>query len=147
MKDNRIRMPKSRCLDCGKLITAASRLDDDRSTPDPGDVAVCIDCGHIQAYADDLTLRPLTDDEMVEIAGDREIIDTVKAIKWANDARQGKITEVKPGVYRFVCMDCQHEINSLGSHPKFPICQLCRFIREFGDDMPEAEKQRLRERR
>jgi hypothetical protein len=49
--------------------------------PSPGDFTVCIYCGHIMAFADDLTLRELTGDEMHAIAGDPRIIRIQKARK------------------------------------------------------------------
>lgn len=89
------RTPPSKCLNCGKLITAGAPTPDfpddskpnpDDSKPNPGDVAVCLDCAHVHIYADDLTLRAPTDDEMVDIAGDPEMIRAVEAIGWANRA-------------------------------------------------------------
>jgi hypothetical protein len=44
------------------------------TAPDPGDVTVCIYCGHIMAYDDDLGLRELTPVEQLNIAGDERIL-------------------------------------------------------------------------
>jgi hypothetical protein len=48
--------------------------------PRPGDVTICIECGHIMAFDGDLGMRPLTDAEMIAVAGDRNIIMAQRAI-------------------------------------------------------------------
>ena len=47
--------------------------------PEPGDITICIHCGHLMAFADDMTVRPLTDNEMYDIAGDPRLIAFQKA--------------------------------------------------------------------
>jgi hypothetical protein len=47
---------------------------DHRSQPKPGHITVCIGCGHLMAFAEDMRLRNLTDAEMYEIAGDPRLI-------------------------------------------------------------------------
>jgi hypothetical protein len=73
-------IPVSHCLDCGEQLDAATHIGGDQHKPDPGDVSICVRCGHIMAFADDLTLRRLTDEEMKQVAGDRLIIKTRAAI-------------------------------------------------------------------
>jgi hypothetical protein len=68
----------SACLGCGKLLDASLGVGT-RSKPRTGAVTVCLDCGHLQAYDGKLQLRPLTETEMVEIAGDERIIAIQKA--------------------------------------------------------------------
>jgi hypothetical protein len=51
------------------------------STPGPGDITLCIYCGHIMAFADDLTLRELTNEEIYEVAGDERILKIQRARK------------------------------------------------------------------
>lgn len=76
------RTPVNRCLACGMKIDAATPTPDfpDSATPGPGDIALCLDCAHIMIYADDLTLREPTGEEIFEIAGDPDIIRAVDAI-------------------------------------------------------------------
>jgi len=62
------------CLNCGKAIDAAAPVEIGARPPQPGDIAICLGCAHIHIYADDLTLRQPRDDEMVEIAGDQDIL-------------------------------------------------------------------------
>ena len=83
LSEQKHRMPDNDCISCGKKMTGATGVDwDDR--PSPGDFAVCLYCGHLAAYADDLRLRPLTDDELHEIAGDERIIAMQKAREGVN---------------------------------------------------------------
>jgi hypothetical protein len=69
-----VRTPPSHCLDCHELIDAASSLFSKKKKPRPGDFTVCIECGHIMAFAGDLTLRELTSAEMHDVAGNRKIL-------------------------------------------------------------------------
>jgi hypothetical protein len=74
------------CLNCGHKIDAAAPTPDfpDASTPRPGDVAICLDCVHIHIYADDLTLRNPTEAELVDIAGDPDIVRAVERLGMFN---------------------------------------------------------------
>lgn len=81
------RTPVNHCLNCGKKIDAAAPTPDfPDSAPSPGDIALCLDCAHLHVFAEDLTLRAPTDDEMAEIAGDPDMIRAVKAIGAFNKA-------------------------------------------------------------
>jgi hypothetical protein len=66
------RAPECKCLECGKLIDAATGLNQSHR-PKPGDYAVCLGCGHVAAYTDGLTLRQLTADERDYVASDQKI--------------------------------------------------------------------------
>ena len=80
-------MPESACTSCGKLLTAVSVLDHEEPVlPSPGDFTVCITCGHIMGFNKDLSLRELTDAEMIEVAGN----DGILAIQWARVEAQKK---------------------------------------------------------
>jgi hypothetical protein len=68
----------SACLGCGKVLDASTGVGN-RAQPRAGAITVCLDCGHVQAYDGKLQLRPLTDEEMIDIAGDKRIA----AIQWA----------------------------------------------------------------
>ncbi len=58
-----------------KLDTAQfSDSDAEDVKPHEGAISVCFQCGHIHAFGPDLRFRPLTDAEIVEIAGDPEIV-------------------------------------------------------------------------
>jgi hypothetical protein len=69
------RVPATTCLGCGKPLDGATAVVVDEDTsPDPGDLTVCIYCGHLMAFGDDLQLRELTPEEQVYIAGDKRIL-------------------------------------------------------------------------
>jgi hypothetical protein len=67
-------MPPTACLGCGRKIDGATYVGEEDQAPDPDDITVCIYCGHIQAYAEDLSLRELTSVEQLSIAGDERIL-------------------------------------------------------------------------
>lgn len=86
-------MPKTQCLNCGHKLDAASAAQSKRHRPRPGNFSICIRCGHVMAFADDLTMRPLTDAEVVHIAGDKEMLRyqaAIGAARAARNARSGK---------------------------------------------------------
>lgn len=64
-------LPVVGCLNCGQKLECAS---DGDNSPNPGDVTVCLYCGHIMSFANDLRLRELTDAEVLAVAGDRRIL-------------------------------------------------------------------------
>lgn len=66
-------MPHGRCLACGHSFDAASCMTDD-AQPKPGDISICIECGYIMMFGTNLRVRELTASEMIEIAGNREIV-------------------------------------------------------------------------
>jgi hypothetical protein len=86
----RMRTPLSYCLDCQMLITAGSDVteNDNPRPPRPGDLAICLHCAHVMAYADDLTVRALTDAEAVEVAGDPDMVRAVNMIAAYNKREQ-----------------------------------------------------------
>lgn len=78
------RVKESQCLACKKKLDGAGQIirpDEPAVSPSPGDILVCLHCGHIMAYADDLTPRELTDEEMLDVAGDPAIVafNTIRA--------------------------------------------------------------------
>lgn len=81
------KLPESACLDCGKQLNGATAVDN-RQRPKPGNISLCLYCGHIMAFDDALRLRNLTDEEMIEIAGDPRIVDVQRARGLAMKAKQ-----------------------------------------------------------
>lgn len=67
------RTVESQCLNCGKLMDAATGAGHDHK-PTEGSIGICISCNHIMAYDADLKLRELNDEEIREIAGHPEIL-------------------------------------------------------------------------
>lgn len=69
--------PESRCLECGHKVNAGAAADGSGSLPGPNDVVVCLKCGAVMRYADEMTLRGMTDAEMDELTSDKEWMDEV----------------------------------------------------------------------
>jgi hypothetical protein len=65
----------SPCTNCGRVLDAASLVSADTIAPAPGDITVCTYCQHLMAYASDMTLRDLTDAEIVELAGNEDMLE------------------------------------------------------------------------
>lgn len=75
------RHTESPCLNCGKRIDAASVFgvgEDAVRPPGEGDITICLHCRHVMAYTADLTLRALTDEEVVDIAGDPRLVSSIE---------------------------------------------------------------------
>ena len=70
------RTQPSPCTNCGAINDAATSVDLDGVNPSPGDFALCIDCGHIMAYDEQMQLRNLTDADVIEIAGNQKLVQT-----------------------------------------------------------------------
>jgi hypothetical protein len=70
-----IKVPESKCLACGEKLNAATDATLFADTePTPGCLTICIHCGHLMAFDDDLKFRPLTDAEMQEAAGHPDVL-------------------------------------------------------------------------
>lgn len=63
----------SPCPSCGKSLNRCGSRSGERG-PQPGDLSVCLYCGHLSVYGDDVGLRELTDAEVVEVAGDADML-------------------------------------------------------------------------
>ena len=85
---NRLDTPAP-CLGCGKVLDAAAFVKH-AQTPEPGDISVCFYCGHIAAFANDLTFRELTDTEMHAVAGDADVlrVQSVRTAVWSKTVRR-----------------------------------------------------------
>jgi hypothetical protein len=75
--------PADKCSSCGYRFNATTDLTGD-AVPRPGDYSICIKCGHLMVFNDDLRLREPTDAEIVEVAGDPQMLDMQKAIALHN---------------------------------------------------------------
>jgi hypothetical protein len=76
-------LPPSPCTNCGKLVDSATALDGDH-VPKPGDVTICLDCRHLMVFADDMTVRNPTDDEV----RDPDILMHMKALERFDEWRK-----------------------------------------------------------
>ena len=82
------RVPGSACINCGKDIDAASPVSGGRG-PQPGDLSICLYCRHLMVYGDDLRVRNLTDEEAIEVAGDPELVLTMKMLGEFDNWKEG----------------------------------------------------------
>jgi hypothetical protein len=67
-----VKTPPTVCPKCGYVTDSLGQADGD-GVPRPGDVSLCLKCGHLTAFAEDLSLRELTDDERQAVAEDEDI--------------------------------------------------------------------------
>jgi hypothetical protein len=65
-----------RCPSCSRLVTVVN----DNAKPLPGDITICMYCGHAMTYGDDLGLRALTIEEMAAKARDERILAIERAL-------------------------------------------------------------------
>jgi endogenous inhibitor of DNA gyrase (YacG/DUF329 family) len=77
-------MPEMRCTNCGKSLDRAAGIDND-ARPEPGDASICIECGHLMTWGENMELRDPTTDEIIEFAGDPRIIVAQRARKLARE--------------------------------------------------------------
>lgn len=74
------------CLNCGKELDGVAQIDNapTEALPEPGDISFCMYCGHIMSFDENVKLRELTSDEMLEVAGDERILAASSARKLVN---------------------------------------------------------------
>jgi DNA-directed RNA polymerase subunit N (RpoN/RPB10) len=65
------------CLNCGKLLDSATGINDANAVA-PGCITICFSCGHVMAFDDNLMFRELTDEEVIEVAGDPRLVEFSK---------------------------------------------------------------------
>lgn len=68
-----ISVPEHFCLACNAKIDSVSNTTGDQK-PSEGDITICLPCGHIMAFNKDLTVRELTKQELIDIAGNQHLI-------------------------------------------------------------------------
>lgn len=78
-----MRMPACACLRCGYKFDSASSLENSTLSPSPGSLSVCLKCGAVAKYAEDLTVVPLTEQEADDLAADLETMNYLKRVTTA----------------------------------------------------------------
>ncbi len=61
------------CVNCGRLNDMATNVTADE-LPTEGDATICFHCGHLMVFNADLSLRDLTDDEIMKWAGHPDLV-------------------------------------------------------------------------
>lgn len=92
---------KQVCFSCGYNLHLTRAIGKD-AQPKEGDISLCFNCGHIMAFTEAAEVRELTDQEIVDIAGNKELIKAQKFIKLGREhfvatqkaARAGNKSEV-----------------------------------------------------
>jgi len=72
------RVLESSCPNCGKRLDAA--LARKAATNRRRETSQFMDCRHWCAFAEDMGLRELTDDEVVAVPGDKRVLRAMKAL-------------------------------------------------------------------
>lgn len=72
---------RAKCPFCRKEITAAGNVPGEHQAPTGGDASLCITCGAISVFCDDMALRKPTPQERDELSKNQEILHLVFA--WA----------------------------------------------------------------
>jgi acetyl-CoA carboxylase beta subunit len=118
-------IPQSPCLNCGKLLDGATCIDND-SMPDPGDVTICIYCGHLMMFDAQMRLRDLSDEKVRQVAGDGRIV----AVQRARRVLERRAIESKaPSI---TCPTCGH-VSYNGNDVRNRYCGYCH---SFHEDRP-----------
>lgn len=73
------------CLSCGYGNASFNALDG-KSSPKPGDISLCLKCGHLMGFDEHSNLRELTEEEMLKIAGSKELMEAQEVRKLASEA-------------------------------------------------------------
>lgn len=74
------------CPNCAAPLDSGTGVGHDRK-PRAGAICICFKCGHLMAYAWDLSFRELTDEEVIACAGDPRIVNAQNAIAFARFAK------------------------------------------------------------
>jgi hypothetical protein len=85
---DKVRVPGGRCR-CGATLTGAAEYGGN-NPPLAGAVTVCVYCGHLYIFNDDLTLREATSAELDEMMRDAELMQTISQMRDA--ARRANLT-------------------------------------------------------
>jgi hypothetical protein len=81
------------CLACGHRIDATSTVKDETPAPKEGDFTICLYCSHLMVFTKNLRVRNLRGEEIIEAAGDKDILEVMKftaAFKEWRDNEQKK---------------------------------------------------------
>ena len=73
-----VRTPASACLNCGEVMDGMTGVGH-KQKPKAGAICICMKCSHLQSWTGS-EFRPLTDEQIVAVAGDEVIVKAVAAI-------------------------------------------------------------------
>ena len=89
-----IYLPESKCIRCGYVMDMATAVEDPSiQLPKPGDISLCLKCGLLSIFGEDLRLNPPSPKEILKLRADEkswmEIIRAAAAIKLLNLTEKG----------------------------------------------------------
>jgi len=67
MKNEPVLLPESTCPDCGYHMDAATSVDGEDGAPQAGDLSLCISCGALLEFNEDLLLVKATRETVSEL--------------------------------------------------------------------------------
>jgi hypothetical protein len=76
-----MRTPLVHCPGCGHKLDAVTAPFDAAARPSPDDRTVCLNCGYVMKFDDELRLIDLTVDETIEAHRNPEIQQMLRAIR------------------------------------------------------------------
>lgn len=71
------RIDAGACLKCHAPMTASTSVDG-TSAPEPGDVTVCLYCGHLMEFGADLKLIEPSDETIVSFVGNPDLLKAMR---------------------------------------------------------------------
>lgn len=79
------RIKRTTCINCGHTLDACTAMEDG-ATPNPGDITICLYCGEVSAFCEDLTTRSVSKEEFESYDDDlkSEIIKVQALIRITN---------------------------------------------------------------
>ena len=78
------RVPATLCWHCDRMLDAASGLaPNEGAKPESGAVSLCLYCGAIAVFAEELALRPPTEAELNDMEKDRDFRTAFTRFAWA----------------------------------------------------------------
>jgi hypothetical protein len=83
-----MRIEKQKCPHCGYLLDEADGLTDPKAKPSPGDITLCVNCGEVCVFDDDMKLRVPTIDEYIKIGRDPNMTRAREAWKAMDEERR-----------------------------------------------------------
>lgn len=89
--DDAVRVNASSCPSCGQVVDGATVVGERSAVPRPGDLAVCIYCAAVNAYAlgrDGLVLEAVTGDDLILALADPNVKAAVAAVRAYRHAKQ-----------------------------------------------------------
>lgn len=87
--------PPARCRNCGREHDATTRAVDagddrlDKTRPEPGDVIICLHCGHLMEWTE-AGFAELSEEAARAVAGDPRVLALQEARGFVSDALEGE---------------------------------------------------------